>query len=62
MNTEDKLLTVAEVAKQLRVDPTTVRRWIDNGVLEAVILPRVGKRHVCRIKASTLDNVLTPAK
>ena len=28
---EADLLTVREVAKQLRVDDTTVRRWIKNG-------------------------------
>ena len=30
------LLTVREVANQLRVDDTTVRRWIKNGILEAI--------------------------
>jgi len=38
------LLTVREVAKQLRVDDTTVRRWIKNGVLEAITLP-TSRRH-----------------
>ena len=28
----EDLLTVREVAEQLRVDDTTVRRWIKNGV------------------------------
>ncbi len=41
---EADLLTVREVAKQLRVDDTTVRRWIKNGVLEAISLPHRGTR------------------
>ena len=35
----DELLTVREVARRLRVDDTTVRRWIKSGALEAVTLP-----------------------
>lgn len=53
----DLLLTVREVAQQLRVDATTVRRWITNGSLEAVTLPHGGKRKAYRIKQSTLDTV-----
>ena len=54
----DELLTVHEVAKTLRVDDTTVRRWITQGALEAVTLPHRGKRQVYRIKRATLDTVL----
>ena len=51
------LLTVQEVAKILRVDGTTVRRWVRIGALEAVELP--GKvRHAYRIKREALDNAL----
>ncbi len=57
---EAELLTVREVAKQLRVDDTTVRRWIKNGVLEAITLPHKGERQAYRIRRSTLDNLLTP--
>ena len=35
----DELLTVSEVARRLRVDDTTVRRWIKSGALEAITLP-----------------------
>jgi excisionase family DNA binding protein len=59
---EEKLLTITEVAKRLRVDGTTVRRWIGNGVLEAVSLPHVNKRQSYRIKESTLDAMLAPAR
>ena len=40
----EDLLTVREVAEQLRVDDTTVRRWIKNGVLSAITLPHRGAR------------------
>lgn len=53
-----QLLTVKEVAKRLRVDDTTVRRWIKQGALEAVVLPHAKERHAYRIKQETLDKVL----
>ena len=58
---EDKkedLLTVHEVARRLRVDDTTVRRWIKSGALEAITLPHRGKRQAYRIKQATLDTLL----
>ena len=36
------MLTVEEVAKELRVDPKTVRRWIQRGELIAI---DVGREH-----------------
>lgn len=54
----ENLLTVTEVARRLRVDSTTVRRWITNGVLEAVILPHQGKRLSYRVRQRTLDQLL----
>ena len=54
----EELLTVREVARRLRVDDTTVRRWIKSGALEAITLPHRGKRQAYRIKKSTLDNLL----
>lgn len=54
----DELLTVHEVAQRLRVDDTTVRRWIKNGILDAVILPHRGKREVYRVKRHTLEGLL----
>lgn len=59
---EADLLTVREVAKQLRVDDTTVRRWIKNGALEAITLPHRGTRQAYRIRRSTVDALLTPAE
>ena len=57
---EADLLTVREVAIQLRVDDTTVRRWIKNGALEAITLPHRGTRKAYRIRRSTVDALLTP--
>jgi excisionase family DNA binding protein len=57
---ESELLTVSEVAKQLRVDDTTVRRWIKTGILEAITLPHRGQRQAYRIRRATLDALLAP--
>jgi excisionase family DNA binding protein len=53
-----ELLTVQEVAGTLRVDATTVRRWIKNGALEAVSLPHRHHRQAYRIKKATLERML----
>ena len=58
--TQTDLLTVDEVAERLRVDPTTVRRWIKNGILEAIVLPHRGKRQQYRIRQRTLDSMIQP--
>jgi excisionase family DNA binding protein len=55
----EELLTVREVARRLRVDDTTVRRWIKSGALEAITLPHRGKRQAYRIKRSTLEKLLS---
>lgn len=57
-----ELLTVAEVARILRVDDTTIRRHIKQGSLEAVVLPHRKKRQAYRIKRETLDEILIPKK
>jgi excisionase family DNA binding protein len=54
----EDLLTVHEVAQRLRVDDTTVRRWIKSGAMEAVALPHRGKRQAYRVKKTTLDALL----
>ncbi len=55
----EELLTVREVAARLRVDDTTVRRWIKEGVLQAITLPSPGKRKKYRIKQETLNSIFT---
>jgi len=54
----DELLTVREVARRLRVDATTVRRWIKAGVLECVVLPHKGKRQSYRVRKTTIAQIL----
>ena len=58
----DELLTVHEVARRLRVDDTTVRRWIKSGSLDAVTLPHLNKRQAYRVKQSTIDAMLRSSK
>ena len=55
------LLTVHEVAQRLRVDDTTVRRWIKSGALDAVALPHSGKRCGYRVRRRTLDAIKVTA-
>ena len=57
---DDVLLTVGEVAKLLRVNASTIRRWIATGTLQAVALPGSGKRQSYRIRQQTLDTILQP--
>ena len=54
----EELLTVREVARRLRVDDTTVRRWIKIDALEAIRLPHRGKRETYRIKKCTMEKLL----
>ena len=49
----DEFLTVAEVAELLKLNPQTVRNWIDQGSLPAI---RMGRR--VRIKRSDFERVL----
>lgn len=55
---KEELLTVQEAARRLRVDGTTVRRWIKAGDLEAIPLPHCDKRQSYRIRASVFDALL----
>jgi excisionase family DNA binding protein len=51
---EDRWLTVAEIARELRVNPATVRLWVSKGTLPAT---RVGRRKLL-IRRSELDGML----
>lgn len=53
------LLTVREVAHCLRVDETTVRRWIKQGVLHAITLPHLHERQSYRVRRETLNELLS---
>ncbi len=50
----DELLTVNEIAELLKLNPQTVRNWIDQGRLPAL---RVGECRV-RVRRSDLDTFL----
>jgi excisionase family DNA binding protein len=52
-NLEETFLTVADVAELLKLNPQTVRNWIDQGSLPAL---RIGRR--VRIRRSDLERVL----
>lgn len=51
------LLTLDEVATELRVSVWTVRQWRRNGVLKAVKLPT----GTIRVRRSDMEALLTPA-
>lgn len=53
-----ELMKVSEVAHLLRVDDTTVRRYVKQGALEAVILPHKGNKSHSRIRRSTIEEML----
>ncbi len=50
-------MTTSEVAQALRVDASTVRRWVTNGAIASVRLPN----GTIRIPRETVDQMLTPA-
>jgi excisionase family DNA binding protein len=50
---DDEYLTVNEIADHLKLNPQTVRNWIEQGSLPAV---RIGRR--VRIRRTDLDRVL----
>ena len=49
----DELLTVAEIAAELKMNQQTIRNWIDSGYLPAI---RIGRR--VRVKRSDFDALL----
>jgi excisionase family DNA binding protein len=53
----DRLLTVKEVAEQLRANPQTVRRWLREGRLKGV-MPG-GEKLGYRIPASEVTRLLS---
>ncbi|HYT45480.1 MAG TPA: helix-turn-helix domain-containing protein [Methylomirabilota bacterium] len=57
---EQEYLTPREIAKRLRVDDATVRRWIRTGALEAETI-REGKRIRHRIRKATIATIETPS-
>jgi len=58
----EKLYTVREVAKVLRVNDSTVRRWIKGGQLPAITLPHSANREAYRIRGQTILDLIEPAE
>ena len=56
---DDELLTVRQVAQIFRVDDTTVRRWIRNKALDAIVLPNNNRNHTTfRIRRESVNAIL----
>lgn len=55
---DEELVTVVEAARLLRVNPSTVWRWINHGELPAL---RVGQRRVL-VRRAALAKVIGPAR
>jgi excisionase family DNA binding protein len=55
---EEAFLTVDEIAELLKVNPQTVRNWLDEGTLK---MTRIGPRRV-RVRQSELDRFLVAAR
>lgn len=51
------LLTTSQIADQLQVDPSTVRKWVAKGLLKAVTLP--GGHH--RFRQEDIEALLAEA-
>jgi predicted site-specific integrase-resolvase len=54
----EEMLTVTQVAEMLRVDATTVTRWIRIGALEAVSWLSAKNRPAYLIKLSTITAMM----
>ncbi|MDO3024419.1 MerR family transcriptional regulator [Mycobacteroides abscessus] len=55
--TEVTLMTTSEVAERLRVDSSTIRKWVAKGLLKAVTLP--GGHH--RFRQEDIEALLAEA-
>lgn len=58
----ENLLTVQEVADKLRVNASTVRRWIKAGTLRGVPLPACGPNQSYRVEISALREMLIASR
>lgn len=54
MATDDMILTPAEVAKKLRLDPKTVARWAELGRIPSIKLPSGHRRY----RAADVDAII----
>ena len=55
----DQLYTTHDISRLLQVDPSTVSKWIDRGILMAFRTPgghrRVRSADICRVMASWIS-------
>lgn len=60
MGNLENLLTITEVADRLRVNHTTVRKWIKQKYLKAISLPSDpdSNRKTYRVREETLNELL----
>lgn len=58
-NTQEKLMTIREVARFFRVCPNTIRLWNDKGLFPACHLGARGDR---RFERKDIDNFLEKGK
>jgi excisionase family DNA binding protein len=56
MKPEVVLLTTSEVAAIFRVDASTIRRWVEDGQLEAITLP--GDRGLKRYRRKDIEEII----
>ena len=57
---EQEYFTPRQVAHRLRVDYTTVMRWIRTGLLDVETI-REGRRNRHRIRKATIETLETPS-
>jgi excisionase family DNA binding protein len=41
---DEKLLSISEAARRLKISPSLLRKWVDQGVVRAIRLPNSGYR------------------
>ena len=51
----DDLMTMREVARQLRMDEATVRRWAHSGIIDVIRLPQAGPNVRYRMRRTAFD-------
>ena len=57
----DTLLRLGEAAKRLRLDPTVLRRLVDDGDVPALQLPRVGGGSIYRFSSTVIESRVAEA-
>ncbi|HLZ55571.1 MAG TPA: helix-turn-helix domain-containing protein, partial [Ktedonosporobacter sp.] len=56
-NPSEELFTPQQAARFLHVGTPQIRRWLNSGGMDAILLPQTGQRRHYRIKRSTLENL-----